>query len=247
MKRPSSRHQAFTLLEVMVAIAILGISLTALYSSEAGAIRMASRARKTSLASLLARCKMNEVEEKVAKEGLPAVFANGSDECCEDAEIDGFTCDWEIQPIVLPDTMFGADDEQADGKDAPPAGDDKASITDALSSADPAQMLAGAGGSSMISTMAMQMAFPILKPAFEQQIRRATVTVRWKEGTGEHSFDVTQYLVAEQALAEQGAQNGDGTDAEGNPTGGSEPATAQPPTNPQVKGLGLPGMPGFGR
>ena len=28
------------------------------------------------------------------------------DACCEGAELDGFTCDWEIEPIVLPDTMF---------------------------------------------------------------------------------------------------------------------------------------------
>jgi prepilin-type N-terminal cleavage/methylation domain-containing protein len=44
---------AFTLLEVMVAIAILAVSLTAIFSSEAGAIKMAHRARKMGMATLL--------------------------------------------------------------------------------------------------------------------------------------------------------------------------------------------------
>jgi hypothetical protein len=48
--------------------------------------------------------------------------------------------------------------------------------------------------------MAMQYVYPILKPAFESQIRRATVTVMWKEGAAEQKFDVTQYLVAEQPI-----------------------------------------------
>ena len=39
-----------------------------------------------------------------------------------------------------------------------------------------------------------------LKPSFESQIRRATVTVTWKEGSAEHSFDVTQYVVAAQPV-----------------------------------------------
>ncbi len=194
------RASGFTLLEVMVAVAILGITLVSIFSAEAGAIRMAGRARLLTTASLLARCKMGEIEEEIMRTGLPAVSSQGADECCEGGEVEGFDCEWEISRVVLPDQMAAGGEEGgedplggllggggADG--APPA----------MPSAD--QMLSGsmmAGGSGMISQIAMQFVLPVLKPSIEDQVRRATVTVRWHEGTGTQEFDVVQYIVAEQ-------------------------------------------------
>ena len=57
------------------------------------------------------------------------------------------------------------------------------------------------GGGDMIGDMALQIAFPILKPHIEEQVRRATVTVRWHEGEHERSLAVVQFLVAEQPAA----------------------------------------------
>jgi general secretion pathway protein I len=259
MTRP--RSQGFTLLEVMVAVAILAISLGAVFSAEAGSVRTAVRARKMGLATLLVRCKMGEIEEDLAKKGLPAVHASGSDKCCKDAEIEGFKCKWEVQPIVLPDTMFGNDDDDkkkpgakshganplssnGPGASKPGSGSGKGigsllgaaaaafggksdGKTDALKdgadgkskgktdkngpskqdpkdllSGDPTRFLTGSGGGDVdgITAMAMQFVYPVLKPAFQSQIRRATVTVSWPEGHGEKSFDVTQYVVAEQPV-----------------------------------------------
>ena len=62
-------------------------------------------------------------------------------------------------------------------------------------------MLAGGGALGGIAAMAMSVVYPMLKPSFEAQIRRATVTVNWNEGSIEHSFDVTQYLVADPPAA----------------------------------------------
>jgi general secretion pathway protein I len=192
-----SRSSAFTLLEVMMAIAILAMCLTAIFSSEGGAVRMAGRSRRLGVATLLARCKMGEIEEQVAEEGLPAIFDSGNDECCEEGEVEGYTCKWEIVPIVLPDTMF-APEEGAAGSGAGGGG----SVLDQLAakkaegeSIDPEAMLSG-GGTEGLASMALGFVFPILKPAFEQQIRRATVTVEWKEGDSPHDLDVTQYMVS---------------------------------------------------
>ncbi len=242
-------RQGFTLLEVMVAVAILALALTAIFSSEAGAVKMATRARKMGLATLLVRCKMGEIEEDVANKGLPAVYASGTDTCCKESEIEGYSCDWEIEPIVLPDNMFvnQAQDQGAPGSGAPGAssstqagpavagaaqalaanappggpalnplvaalgsgtpgtpgaspGQPGQSPLDTFKNMDPAEMLATGGGLGGMASMALQFVYPLLKPAFESQIRRATVTVRWKEGSVSHSFDVTQYLVAEQPV-----------------------------------------------
>lgn len=218
------RH-GFTLLEVMVAIAILALSLTAIFSSEAGAIKMAHRSRKMGMATLLVRCKMGEIEQQVAEEGFPALFDSGSDACCEEGEIDGFECEWEIAPVVLPETMFAPEEgeEGGEGTGADPLSKVGAAMgidptnAQAAGNLDPSQLLTG-GGMGGLASMALSYVYPVLKPSFESQIRRATVTVRWKEGSVGHEFDVTQYLVADQPIA---MPNPDDPSAQGAPPQGT--------------------------
>jgi general secretion pathway protein I len=288
MRRGSA---GFTLIEVMVAIAILALSLSAIFASEAGAIKMAHRSRKMGIATLLVRCKMGEVEEKIANMGFPAVYDSGTDNCCEDSPSEGFNCDWEVDPILLPDTMFMTGDPNKDPKNpnatqgsntingqstsalaaqgalaaqqgatgtAPPAfgaapgafgatpgampgmpgatgapGSDPMSMMRGM---DPATMLSG-GGMGGIASMAMGMIYPMLKPAFESQIRRATVTIRWKEGSVEHSFDVTQYLVADQPVQltpEQAQQLGQQLQQQNGIAPGPGSMGAVPPATPGI-------------
>ena len=231
-------REGFTLLEVMVAIGILALALTAIFSSEAGAIKVAARSRTTNVASMLGRCKMAEIEEQVAEEGLPAVDDQGSDECCEDAEQDGFTCDWRIDRVVLPDQTELESDEGgplggAEGDEEGP-GPDLSKLTDMdPKEAGPeqlTQMLGGASPQDALAQMAFDFGFPLLKPAIEEQVRRATVTVKWKEGVGssasERSFDIVQFLVAPSPAA-AAAQAQDQAGQSGQPpqssSGGGKP------------------------
>ena len=214
-------RRAFTLLEVMVSVTILALALTAIFSSQVGAIRVAHRARTTSIGTMLARCKMAEVEEFVAKEGLPAVSKEETDECCEDAEVEGYSCTWKIERIVLPSPAGDAVTNDL----GEPAGDNP--TTSALSSGDPIAAFAAGGSlaSGGFGSLILSYAFPILKPSFEEQVRRATVTVRWKEGTHDESFDVVQYLVdaSGPALAHEGdpgAEGAAGDEAPLPPAGG---------------------------
>ena len=192
-RRAFSRSLGFTLLEVLVAVAILGLSLSSIFSSEAGAIKVANRARRTSYATVLARCKLGEIEELVMKDGLPAISASDTDECCEDAEIEGYTCEWKIDRIVLPDQgeeEGGVLDEAAAGEGDPLGGQSLES------------MMSG-GGAEMggLSEMAMSYTYPVLKSTIEEQVRRVTVSVHWEEGAREHSFDVVQFMVADAPIA----------------------------------------------
>jgi general secretion pathway protein I len=104
----------FTILEVMIAVVILAIGLSALFASEAGAIRMAQKARTSTIATLLARCKMAEIEEKIAKEGWPGELLDGHDECCEDGEKAGYECDWKVERIKLPELSDDKDKKDGD-------------------------------------------------------------------------------------------------------------------------------------
>jgi len=128
-RRKRRARSGFTLLEVMLAVGIMAIALGAVFSAQAGSVKMAQRARKLNQATLLARCKMGEAEESLAKLGLPTVPQTESDECCKDAPIEGYQCRTEIVPIVLPDSMF-SDEENEDGAsltDGAAAKDGKAS------------------------------------------------------------------------------------------------------------------------
>ena len=190
-RRARLRRLGFTLLEVLVAVAILGLSLSSIFSSEAGAIKVANRARRTSYATVLARCKLGEIEEKVMKEGLPAISAADTDECCEDAEIEGFTCEWSIERIVLPDQVEEEGGVLEDDEGAP----------DPLAGVTAESLMESGGGMGGLSEMAMSMAYPVLKTTIEEQVRRVTVSVHWQEGSRDHSFEVVQFLVADAAMA----------------------------------------------
>jgi len=225
MSAPGTLHAArrgagFTLLEVLVAVTILGVALASIFSSEAGAIKVANRARRSAYATVLARCKLGEIEEDILKDGLPAVSDSDTDACCEDAEIEGFTCAWSITRIVLPDR---AEEEGGLLEDGAPG----AAPGDPLGGRTLDSIMSG-GGASMggLSEMAMSYTYPVLKSTIEEQVRRVTVEVRWQEGTGARSFEVVQYVVADAPMA-AGTQ-----DAIDRALGGGPPT---PPPTPPVR------------
>jgi hypothetical protein len=181
----------------MIAVAILGLSLTAIFSSEVGAANVAARARRQNVAATLARCKMGEIEEIIAIEGLPALEKKDTDACCEHAPIEGYECDWIVERIILPElgAQEGDEDESEQDRSQRRLTETYDEIN-AQGGGTPQEVIAGQAGN--LTSMALELGYPILKPFLEEQVRRATVTVRWKEGPREIGFDVVQYLVSEQ-------------------------------------------------
>jgi hypothetical protein len=187
----------------MIAVAILGLSLTAIFSSEVGAANVAQRARRQNIAATLARCKMAEIEQIIAVEGLPLLEKADEDNCCEHAPVEGFECEWIVERIILPE--FGTDDEEGDDDDRSARDRSEEQLTETYDELNqqggpPPEVIAGEAGN--LAVLALQLAFPILKPFLEEQVRRATVSVRWKEGENVRGFDVMQYLVSEQIASE---------------------------------------------
>lgn len=183
-KRQDKLKAGFTLLEVMVAMAILSVGLVSIFSSEVGSMNIGNRARRTDIATLLARCKMAEIEEDIAKNGLPALESSGDGECCEDIDNGIFRCDWSVRRITLPD--ISSDDLSED------------SAFDLQGAASLADFVPGGAGLDGMSSMAIELTFPVLKPAIEEQVRRADVIVSWPDGQATRSFNVVQFLVGEQ-------------------------------------------------
>ena len=199
--------RGFTLLEVMIAVAILGLSLTAIFSSEVGAANVAARARRQNVAATLARCKMGEIEEIIGIEGLPALEKKDTDNCCEHAPVEGYECDWIVDRIILPELGAQGGDEEYEGEGGGEASRDRSQrrLTEtyddinAQGGGTPQEVIAGQAGN--LTTLALEIGYPILKPFLEEQVRRAKVSVRWKEGPSERGFDVIQFLVSEQIAA----------------------------------------------
>ncbi|MFL5410893.1 MAG: prepilin-type N-terminal cleavage/methylation domain-containing protein, partial [Myxococcales bacterium] len=62
--------RGFTLLEVMISLAILAVALVALSGLNGGAVQMQAYARRATQATLLLRGKMSDIEEQLQKEGF---------------------------------------------------------------------------------------------------------------------------------------------------------------------------------
>lgn len=206
--RTRASARGFTLLEVLVAIAILGLGLTVILSSQAGLFSSASRGEHLTLASNLLRCKMSEIELDLAQKGFQLTDENDEGECCE-GESDGYTCSWKIERVELP-PLPEASDQDAGA----PGGDEAASMgpLGALAgiqssqgatlgeNATPGSVMEqlGSTGTSGMEGMVMGFVYPSLKPMLEASIRKVTVKVSWREGERERDLEVVQFLTRPQ-------------------------------------------------
>lgn len=101
------KSRAFTLLEVLVSVAILGLGLTAILSAQAGAFASAAQARNISVATGLLRCKMTELEEHLYKDGFQETDETGAGPCCDGDENPNMRCTWRVDRPTFPEAKLG--------------------------------------------------------------------------------------------------------------------------------------------
>lgn len=227
-----SRSRGFTLLEVLVAVSILGLGLTVILSSQASLFATSARSEKLSLAVSLARCRMSETELELIKMGYPLADESHEGECCAEGESDeGFSCSWKVERVKLPEASLGAElDGGTTGEDGLGAltklGEISKGGPEALGdTTDLGSLASELGGASTegIAPMMMSMVYPQLKPMLEASIRKVTVTIAWKEGKTDRSLDIVQFVTDPQQgelEGDAGAANALGT-ALGGMMGGS--------------------------
>ncbi|MEI9939418.1 MAG: type II secretion system protein [Pseudomonadota bacterium] len=256
MIRRSPPQRGFTLLEVLVAIAILGLGLTVILGSQVGLFTNATRGQHLTVATNLARCKMSEIEVDLLKLGYQLTDVTDDGPCCGDDEgNEGYRCSWKIERVTLPELPLSG----ADGG-PPPAGDGGLdlgpigllaglnqpggqTLGDQSSPKDLAQTLGNAPSPMGIMPMMMSMVYPTLKPMLEASIRKVSVTVSYKEGKFERELLVTQYVTNPQQgqLDPAVAGTGGGSGVGGLPGGLGGPTTGSSPLGgllPSFTGLG---------
>lgn len=256
MKRRRSR--GFSLLEVMVSVAILGLALTVILSAQGGLSAGNRTAENQSLAAGLVRCRMTELEERLVKLGYPLMDEFVEDEpCCMERTDPRFTCGHKIEKIELPQPNAGG------------AGEGGLNLASAASGAAGANnpigaglnldaglqgmgnnlmtQMGAAGGAGGILDMVMSLVYPSIKPMMEMSIRRMTVTVRWREGINAREIPIVQF-VSNPAAA--GFAQGDMFGDAGVPSfDGGAPAGAgtRSPGAPTLRSPAAPATPGMPR
>ena len=252
------RQRAFTLLEVLVAIAILGLGLTVILGSQVGLFTNASRGQHLTVATNLARCKMGEIEVRLLKMGYQLTDESDEGPCCadEDEGSEGFRCAWKVQRVTLPELpLSGADGGVGPagdgGLDLGPIGmlaginqPGGAALNAKSNPKDLAKTLGNAPSPMSIAPMMMGMVYPTLKPMLEASIRKVSVTVSYKEGKFQRELLVTQYVTnPQQGQLDPTVMGSGGVPGFGlpNPGGGLPGPTGLPGTGTGTQGFGLPG------
>ena len=219
-----AQEGGFTLLEVMVAMAILGMSLTSLLSSQITSLRAMRYAHSLSAAAFLAEFQLHEIEWELEQDGWPS----------NDVEFDGEFSDQDwpdmeyhclVDFIELPEwsQIQGAQDE---GEAASGATDD--GMTDTGDAA------VGAFG----------MIWPLVQGAIENSIRKASCTAKWRQGKQEYQTTVSTFWTKPEGLMQLpnlGGEFGDADDNSSDGDGGTDrPSSGSPgaPTRtPSVGGI----------
>ena len=214
LKASDRARRGFTLLEVMVAMAILAVSLVAIAGINTAAIGMHSYAKRLSVATLLARSKMADMESKLMSEDLPA------DDTAEEGtfEDDGFAeYHWRAE-IIRPKTenvtpsqllsMAGLDDsdpsKKGSGSGAPAGGlaGMVAGLTGGTgtSTSAPTGMAATAsaaatGGAGLMGSM-MTGQVQTMLDMLGKSVREVRLTVSWETGKQVDQFTIVTHIVS---------------------------------------------------
>ncbi|MDF1562209.1 MAG: prepilin-type N-terminal cleavage/methylation domain-containing protein [Deltaproteobacteria bacterium] len=192
MSRPGTQ-QGFSLLEVMVSLAILSISLVAILNLHSGAVRMHNHAKFVSMATLLARSKMVDVEERIYAEDL-----SDFDETLHgDFKEEGYErFEWKAV-VVKPELEFDATMieglfSQALGI-SPDEGSGGGAEGGLLSSL-------GGGIQGMITGQ-----IQTLQTTIEESVREVRLTVSWTDITGPSDLTVVTHVIK---VGDRGAPGG---------------------------------------
>lgn len=211
------KDKGFTLLEVMVGLAILAVSLVAILGINGGTVRSHAYAKRLTIATMLARSKMADIETHFFHEGFTSQFdqtmsGDFSEEGWSDFK-------WKAE-IVVPDLdpslttsliarfgeqmLGGLEEEQR-----------SASTGSGVGGPTPDLGAAASGLEGMIQGQIAQVV-EMLKTS----LREVRLEVSWRDGNREETVDVVTHILIP-----------DGAGYAGGGTEGGAPPTPVPPGN----------------
>jgi general secretion pathway protein I len=175
--------RGFTLLEVMISLAILAVALVALSDLNGSAVQMHAYGRRATTATLLVQSKMLDLEELLQKEGLRD-FDDERHGTFED-EAPGYS--WRAE-ILRPDVkldeaaLLGMMGMGPSSKGGSPAAGGTGPTASALATAGPFAGMIQGQAKTFIETL-------------KKSVRELRVTVAWMDGKAERSVSASQQIV----------------------------------------------------
>lgn len=202
-QRARGLRAGFTLLEVMVALSILALALTAIAGVSASAFESSNYGRRLTVATLLARSKIIDVEEELRKDG----FGDDEKEFDGDFEKEGFpSFKWkavcrpvEVDVYQLLSGLFGGEvdpealPDQIQGFLGAMKGEGPDELVDSVAGSDLAKVLGGGG---------LELILKQVGDTLSKSIREITLEITWNEGEKfEESVKFVQYVTTTGRLA----------------------------------------------
>lgn len=204
------RRGGFTLIEVMLALAILGAALVILVKSIAGNITAAQDSFYMGVATELARGKMADLEEELLQEGFQETEQTDEGDFSEEGWA-GITWAARIEPVELPtfDVLMGLAQGEAGAGAGSGAGSgegDGQSQLDTFQSSALGGMLGmfgfggGGGGGEAASAGEqatagfIQSQYTLVQQVLKHSIRKITLTIAYDTGVHQERFDVILYV-----------------------------------------------------
>lgn len=227
---PRRVTSGFTLLEVMVAVAILAVSLVVLLEITTNNVRATNHAKLLTAATFLARGKMVEIEQRVLEEGFGDADLDDAG-TFEDEGFGQYRWSYLIERVELPANLQQKAQEDAQKQ---------VTSAQAVDTADPMAAMAG-----LLGGMATSFIEPV-RIGLQESVRRVTLTVAWDEvGRPERTLEVVTFMTDPSkldlalGLAAGAPPPGGttGTPAPGTPATG-RPSVATPTTGARTPPLG---------
>ena len=202
MSRPA--RAGFTLLEVMISLAILAVSLVAISGLTGGAVAMEAYSRRATEATLLLRAKMNDVEDQLHKDGF-SDFDDDKRGTFDEEGAPGYAWRAEIlKPDVQldPSQLLGLLGLGPSKSGATSTGGNR--LSEGLAAAAGAMGAPAPGAGSMPGAAALAggpMAGFLQGQAqgfletLKKSVREVRVTVSWRDGKDERSVSASQEIV----------------------------------------------------
>lgn len=235
------RPRGFTLIEVMVSLAILALSMGVLLQANVTTIASVDRIDGMTQATLLGRSKMLDIERKLYKEGFKADCEemNGA---FEDEGHSDIKWTAKICPVKMQTEKLGEMAQQFAGFGAALGGSGASNGGTPTKDAKAPAKSGSTGGSSDLSKLdagdPLAMIRPMLEPvtqAISQNLRFVKLDVSWPEGIKRRgSFSVTAMITSKAMQQSQQALTGQA----GNNTAGGTTNGVQNPTTPTTTSPG---------
>jgi general secretion pathway protein I len=198
--------RGFTLLEVMISLAILAVALVALSDLNGGAVQRQAYARRATQATLLLRGKMSDIEDQLQKDGF-SDFSEDKHGTFDDEEgAAGAGYEWRAE-ILKPDVQMDAAQLLqllgAGGQAA--AGGAGAAAAGQMPSGSPGGVGSLTAPGSPVAGLLQGQATTFLE-TLKKSVREVRVTVSWKDGSQERNISASQHIVILPEMVGQAGQ-----------------------------------------